>query len=204
MDTPIFLQRSRRMSDYKNVKNCWKFITNWSIDNLVNSWQEMKHGFIFSTRKENKKSSLDRKKTWEDQLLPGELWRQKRCCTQFFSMQTELSLSILFHEDGASLQICIHPKFINIIKKTSKDWIQRYKTVAWQCSSAQSEVNSRLSSTSQSRGVAKSSLFTGSSTLWLFSVSQAKGSSFRPAISVQVSFGICCFSVSEGYTQNYV
>ena len=54
----------------------------------------------------------------------------------FLSMQTELSLSILFHEDGASLQICIHPKFcqnfINFIKKkkTPKDWIQRYKTVA--------------------------------------------------------------------------
>ena len=77
-------------------------------------------------------------KTWEDQLLQGEPWRQKRCFTQFFSMQTELSLSILFHKDSVSLQIRIHPtfcqNFINIIKKTPKDWIQRYKTVAWQCS----------------------------------------------------------------------
>ena len=33
---PIFLQRSRRMSDYKNVKKCWKCITEWVIDNSVN------------------------------------------------------------------------------------------------------------------------------------------------------------------------
>ena len=33
---PIFLQKSRRMSDYESAKNCWKCITKWIIDNLVN------------------------------------------------------------------------------------------------------------------------------------------------------------------------